>query len=93
MAEACFLMRKVHAGGPAEVLALGRKGFYEIAIDLGEAWESLETLLRKYRNRPPSLADVCLIRCAELFDEARVLTFDSDFHIYRWQRSRRFELI
>lgn len=93
VAEACFLMRKIHAGGPAEVIALGRKGIYEIAIQIGENWESLEALLQKYRNRPASLADVCLIRCAEVFAEPRILTFDSDFRIYRWKRTRRFEVM
>jgi predicted nucleic acid-binding protein len=52
VAEACFLMRKIHSGGPAEVIALGRKGIYEVSINVAENWESLETLLRKYRNRP-----------------------------------------
>jgi predicted nucleic acid-binding protein len=93
VAEACFLMRKIHAGGPAEVIALGRKGIYEIAIKIEENWENLEALLQKYRNRPTSLADVCLIRCAEVFAEPRILTFDSDFRIYRWKRTRRFEVM
>jgi hypothetical protein len=47
-------MRKIHAGGPAEVIALGRKGIYEIAINIEENWENLEALLQKYRNRRPS---------------------------------------
>jgi uncharacterized protein len=93
VAEACFLMRKVHAAGPAEVIALGRKGVYEISIHLAENWENLQTLLRKYGNRPTSLAHVCLIRCAELFDEPRILTFDADFRIYRWKRTKNFSLI
>jgi len=35
------------------------------------------------RDRPMSLADACLVRMAELYDEAAVLTLDSDFTIYR----------
>jgi hypothetical protein len=65
-----FLMRKVHGGGPAEVIdGLGLKGIYEIAINIAENWESLGTLLQKYKNRPTSFADVGLIRCAEVFAE------------------------
>ena len=91
VAEACFLMRKVHADGPAEVIALARKGVYEIALSLGEHWAIIEALLRKYADRPISLADACLIRCAEVHGEARVLTFDADFAVYRWARTKKFE--
>jgi len=93
IAEACFLMRKVHDAGPAEVVALGRKGVYEISISLDKHWTNLEALLRKYSDRPISLADACLIRCAELHGEARILTLDSDFSFYRWGRNKRFQLI
>jgi predicted nucleic acid-binding protein len=93
VAEACYLMRKVHAAGPAEVIALGRKGVYEISISLGQHWTNVEALLRKYSNRPISLADACLIRCAEIHREGRILTFDSDFDIYRWARNKKFQLI
>ena len=31
VAEACFLMRKVHSDGPAEVLALAGKGVYDMS--------------------------------------------------------------
>ena len=30
-----------------------------------------------------SLADACLVRLAELFDEATVITLDEDFSVYR----------
>ena len=93
LAEACFLMRKVHRSGPSEVIALGRKGVYQVSISVEEHWNNVESLLRKYRDRPISLADACLIRCAEIHQEARILTFDSDFSIYRWGRNKRFELL
>jgi predicted nucleic acid-binding protein len=93
VAEACFLMRKVHAAGPAEVIALGRRGVYSMAISAEEHWVNIEALLRKYSNRPISFADACLIRCAEIHQEARMLTFDSDFRVYRWARTRKFELL
>jgi predicted nucleic acid-binding protein len=93
VAEACFLMEKVHPGGPVEVIAMARKGVYEISISLSENLLQIEALLKKYANRPISLADACLIRCAEIHREARILTFDSDFHIYRWNRNRKFDPI
>jgi predicted nucleic acid-binding protein len=93
VAEACFLMRKVHTDGPAEVVALGERGVYMIAISVGEHWTNVGAILRKYSDRPISLADACLIRCAEIHQEARILTFDGDFSIYKWARNRKFELL
>jgi predicted nucleic acid-binding protein len=93
IAEACYLMRKVHNAGPAEVVALGRKGVYQISMSLESHWTNVEALMLKYANLPISLADACLIRCAEIHREPRVLTFDSDFQIYRWARNRKFQLL
>lgn len=91
LAEACFLMRKVHSQGPAEVLSLGRKGIYELSMSIDDHWPNLEALLTKYADRPISLADACLIRSAEIHEEARILTFDTDFEVYRWARNRKFQ--
>jgi predicted nucleic acid-binding protein len=91
LAEACFLMRKIDAAGPAEILSLGRKGVYALSMSLGEHLPNVEALLKKYSDRPISLADACLIRSAEIHHEARILTFDSDFRLYRWSRNKRFQ--
>ena len=93
LAEACFLMRKVDRAGPAEVIALGRNGVYQIALSAEDHWINVERLLRKYAGQPISFADACLIRCAEIHDEARILTFDSDFSIYRWSRNKKFDIV
>jgi uncharacterized protein len=90
VAEACFLMRKVSATGPAEVAALGQRGLFRIGWAAEQHWTNLETILRKYRDRPISFADACLIRCAEVWEESRILTFDDDFTVYRWARNRKF---
>ena len=39
--------------------------------------------MRRYRNRPMSLADACLVRLSELEIAGEILTLDSDFRIYR----------
>jgi uncharacterized protein len=93
VAEACFLMRKVHVDGPAAVVALGARGVYSVAISAGGHWTHIEALLKKYADRPISFADACLIRCAEIHQESRIFTFDSDFSVYKWARNRRFELL
>ena len=91
VAEACFLMRKVHRRGPAEVAALGRRGLFDVALALDAHWTQVEALLAKYADRPISLADACLIRCAEVHHESRILTFDADFDVYRFGRNRKFD--
>jgi predicted nucleic acid-binding protein len=93
LAEACFLMRKVHAAGPAEVMALGRKHVYEISMSIEQHWANVEALLKRYADHRMSLADACLIRTAEIHQDGRILTFDSDFQIYRWSRNKRFQPI
>jgi uncharacterized protein len=92
LAEACFLMTKVHPDGPAEVIALARKNVFEIAIQIEDHWKEIEALLKKYAGQPISLADASLIRCAEIYQEPRILTFDSDFQVYRWSRNKKFVL-
>jgi predicted nucleic acid-binding protein len=86
-------MSKVHPSGPAEVIALGRKGVFEISLSLEDHWTTIESLLRRYADRPISLADACLIRCAEVFQEPRIFTFDSDFGVYRWGRNKKFQVL
>ena len=62
VAEACFLLRKVHPAGPADVLALGARGVYGIAISVAEHWANIEALMKKYaiarsRSRTPVSSD------------------------------------
>ncbi len=44
---------------------------------------AVSTLFKRYDNVPVSLADAALIRLSEINDAPRLLTTDSDFHIYR----------
>jgi predicted nucleic acid-binding protein len=44
--------------------------------------------MRRYRNRPMSLADACLVRLSEIELAAEVFTLDSDFRIYRRHGNR-----
>jgi predicted nucleic acid-binding protein len=93
VAEACFLMLKVDSSGPEEIVALGRRGVYVVSLHIDEHWTSIESLLKKYADRPISLADASLIRSAELHQEPRIATFDDDFSIYRWGRNKRFDIL
>ncbi len=82
VAETCFLLAR--AGfDPAKALALIERGVVQVAMSLAEEISTVQALFHRYDNVPASLADACLIRLSELYDPCRVLTLDSDFHVYR----------
>lgn len=54
-----------------------------IGMSVEEEHADLRALMRRYRNRPMSLADACLVRLSELHGASEVLTLDSDFRVYR----------
>jgi predicted nucleic acid-binding protein len=63
--------------------ALLERGVIRIALNVREEQADLRALMRRYRNRPMSLADACLVRLSELQTDGEVFTLDSDFRIYR----------
>jgi predicted nucleic acid-binding protein len=66
------------------VLALLQDGFLRIAFDLTSNMEEVVALAERYRDRTPDLADLCLIRMSELYDNLPLLTVDErDFRVYR----------
>ena len=82
LAEAAFLLKR--EGGDADPLfALLDRGVIRIGLSIQEQQADLRALMRRYRNRPMSLADACLVRLSEIHASAEVLTLDSDFRIYR----------
>ena len=64
-----------------------------VAFRVDEHVPALRALHRKYRDRPISLADACIVRMAELFDGCPVLTLDADFSVYRKHGRHALELI
>jgi predicted nucleic acid-binding protein len=82
LTEASFLLKR--EGQEADPLfALLERGVIRIALDIQEELADLQALMHRYRNKPMSLADACLIRLSELHSDAEVFTLDSDFRIYR----------
>ena len=54
-----------------------------VSGERGGEQADLRALMRRYRNRPMSLANACLVRLSELQTDGEVFTLDSDFRIYR----------
>jgi predicted nucleic acid-binding protein len=82
LSEAWYLLRSTRRGQPA-LLELVERGLVSLDFSLAAELVAVRRLVTRYRDRPMSLADACLVRMAELYDEASVLTLDADFTVYR----------
>jgi predicted nucleic acid-binding protein len=79
LAEAAF-----HLGSSAYVLALVQDELVRVSFDCTPNLEQLRELARRFAERKPDLADLCLIRMSELYPRHVVITVDeNDFRVYR----------
>ena len=79
--EAVLAESAFHLGSSAYVLSLVQDEMLRVAF---ECTRNLEQLARRYADRKPDLADLCLIRMSELYPRHTVITVDEgDFRIYR----------
>jgi predicted nucleic acid-binding protein len=79
LAEATFQL-----GSSSYVLSLLRGEMLRLAFDLTRNLEQLAELARRYDDRRPDLADLCVIRMSELYPRYTVVTVDeSDFRVFR----------
>lgn len=89
LAEAAF-----HLEDAALVLAMARDGLVRVAIDAAEQLPRLLQIAKRFSDRRPDLADVCLIRLSELYPRHPVLTVDArDFRVYRRHRNESIPLL
>ena len=82
LAEAWHLLGGT-ANGQLALLELIATGTVAPDFELKAELVAVRRLVARYRDRPMSLADACLVRMAELYDEAAVITVDRDFSVYR----------
>lgn len=92
LTEACFLLQRIPSGRE-KVLQLVKQGYIQIPFCLSDEIEPIETLMQRYQSVPISLADACLVRMSEIYNQASVLTLDSDFRIYRKNRNQEIAVI
>lgn len=92
LTEAAFLLKR--EGREADVLfALLKREVIRIGLAIQDEQADIRALMRRYRNRPMSLADACLVRLSEIHDTGRVFTLDSDFRIYRRHGNQAIPLL
>jgi len=89
LAEAAF-----HLESSFYVLSLLDEGLLRVVFDCSGNLSELRELTRRYADRKPDLADLCLIRMSELNPLHSVITVDvGDFRVYRRNRREIIPLI
>ena len=75
-------------------LAMVTKGLVTPAFDCREHLPQLAALAKRYADRSPDLADLCLIRMSELYPRHSVVTVDRrDFRVYRRNKREAIPLV
>ena len=72
-----------HLGSCAAVLELCAQNLVTLDFSCAEHLSQLTSLAKRYEDRKPDLADLCLIRLSELHPKHSVVTIDGDFRVYR----------
>jgi predicted nucleic-acid-binding protein len=88
LAETAFKLRSVEV-----VLEMIAGELVKVSFDLNDHLPQLADLAKRYADRQPDLADLCLIRMSELYPRHRVITADKDFRVYRRNKREVIPLI
>ncbi len=92
IAESCYLLRNL-PGAPEAVIENVAAGIFQVPFQLSREAVGVKQVLRKYRDRRIDLAGACLIRLADEFETADILTLDKDFAVYRWRKNKPFRIL
>ena len=89
LAETAF-----HLESSAYVLSLIEDELLKVSFDCSRHISQLQQLARRYADRKPDLADLCLVRMSEMYPRHTVVTVDeSDFRIYRRNKRETIPLM
>jgi predicted nucleic acid-binding protein len=91
--EAVLAETTFHLGDAALVLKMIEHGLLRLAFEAGEHLPQLKDLAKRYADRSPDFADLCLVRMSELYPKYLVITVDSDFLVYRRNKREAIPLI
>ena len=89
LAEVAF-----HLGSSSYALSLVREEMLRVSFELARNLEQLAELARRYEDRKPDLADLCIIRMSELYPRHTVITVDeTDFRVFRRNKREAIPLL
>ena len=92
--EAVLAEASYHLRNPAKIIAMIEDGLLAPAFDCREHLPQLAALAKRYADRNPDFADLCLIRMSELNPRHSVITTDrADFAVYRRNKREVIPLI
>jgi predicted nucleic acid-binding protein len=92
--EAVLAETAFHLESVPLALAMVSTGLVTLAFQCDEHLRELAALAKRYADRRPDLADLCLIRMSELYPRHSVLTVDRrDFRVYRRNKREAIPLI
>lgn len=92
--EAVLAESVFHLGSCSAVLTLLRENMLQLAFDLSRNLDQLAELAKRYGDRRPDLADLCLIRMSELYPRHAVVTInEKDFRVYRRNKREAIPLL
>ena len=91
--EAVLSETAFHLGSSSSALEIIETGLVTIDFTCSDHVTQLQALAKRYADRKPDLADLCLIRMSELHPKARILTVDGDFRVYRRNKREAIPLL
>lgn len=91
--EAVLAETAYHLRNSDLVLRFLETGLIRLAFEMEHNRNELSELARRYADRQPDLADLCLIRMSELNPQLPVITVDGDFRVYRRNRREMIPVI
>lgn len=92
VSEALFLLKR-DGHDTDDLFALVETGFLRSDFDFQGEYRQIRELMLRYRERPMSFADACLVRMTEIHSDASVWTLDRDFSFYRKHRRQTLSLV
>lgn len=92
--EAVLAETAFHLQNVSLVIAMVAENLIAVSFECSDHLPQLAALARRYADRHPDLADLCLIRMSELYPRHSVLTVDrEDFRVYRRNKRETIPLI
>ena len=89
LAETAFHLQNVDV-----TLAMVTQGLVMVSFSCNDHLAQLAALAKRFADRKPDLADLCLIRMSELYPRHSVVTVDrADFRVYRRNKRETIPLI